>query len=428
MRTLFTRLIFLVMIMITIHFSYGQEFFGLEAHQRVSGAKKIWIKEGCTIPSFIAFAPGYEISEEDALPWIQRQFGFDDQYTLVTVNEEIDYRGDAHRRVKLATGGIPLFDAMWVLHIRNEKIYAINGDIPQVITITNSIQINESAALQYALDHIGAVRYKWQMPEEETLLRSHMDNPSATYFPSAEMVLYRSDKKSDYQYAYIFNIYADQPLYRAEVFVDATSGNILFENKLIRNADALGTTVTKYSGNQVITADSTGTAYRLRETGRGNGIETYNMLKGTSYGSAVDFTDSDNHWNNFNSNLDEVATDAHWGAEMTYDYYWTKFGRNSINNQGLKLMSYVHYDNNYANAFWDGQRMTYGDGNGGSTGPLTALDIIAHEITHGVTSYTAELIYQNESGALNESFSDIFGVSVEWFAKPAQANWTMGKT
>ncbi|MCD4680720.1 MAG: M4 family metallopeptidase, partial [Bacteroidales bacterium] len=173
--------------------------------------------------------------------------------------------------------------------------------------------------------------------------------------------------------------------------------------------------------------DSYSGIYRLRETGRGNGIETYDMNEGTNYGNAVDFEDTDNYWDNVNPQQDEVATDAHWGAESTYDYYWLEHGRNSIDGNGFALRSYIHYDVAYANAFWDGQRMTYGDGDGVVWSPLTALDICAHEITHGLTSFTANLIYSYESGALNEAYSDIFGCSVEWYAKPTMANWLMGE-
>jgi len=150
------------------------------------------------------------------------------------------------------------------------------------------------------------------------------------------------------------------------------------------------------------------------------------MNEGTSYGNSVDFTDSDNFWNNYNSQMDEIATDAHWGMEMTYDYYWTSFGRNSINDNGFKLKSYVHYDVSYANAFWDGSVMTFGDGSG-SMNPLVALDIVGHEISHGLTSFTANLIYSYESGAMNESFSDIFGTAIEHYAKPSTADWLMGE-
>ncbi|MFO7721986.1 MAG: PKD domain-containing protein, partial [Bacteroidales bacterium] len=405
----------------------AQEYFGAEADRIVQGSAKVWVKDGAQIPSYVEFRPGSEIPEHDFAYWMLRQFGFSEDFGIAMINDEVDFRGDIHRRVSLTYQSTPLFDGMLVLHIRNGLIYAMNGDIPAQLNLENSMVLTESAALQLALQHVGAERYKWQMPAEETLLKQQTDNPNATYYPAGQLKLYSLNQRSSYRYSWVFNIYADQPLYRADVFVDAATGEILFEHNRIHETDVTGTAVTKYSGTRTFTTDSTGTTYRLRQVGRGNGIETYNMQKGTNYGNAVDFTDSDNYWNNFNVNLDEVAADAHWGSESTYDYFYNKYNRNSINNNGFKLLSYVHYDNNYANAFWDGQRMTYGDGNGSSMGPLTALDITAHEITHGLTSFTADLVYQNESGALNEAFSDIFGVAVEWFAKPTMANWLMGE-
>jgi len=159
-------------------------------------------------------------------------------------------------------------------------------------------------------------------------------------------------------------------------------------------------------------------------------------LAGTNYGAAVDFTDADNNWNNVNANKDQYATDGHWGTEKTYDYYFTKFNRNSVDNAGFALNSYVHtnlvafgYGNNI-NAFWDGSRMTYGDGGtSGSTTytPLTALDVCGHEITHGVTERTSNLVYSKESGAMNEGFSDIFGTAIEFYAKGTGGNWMIGE-
>ena len=196
---------------------------------------------------------------------------------------------------------------------------------------------------------------------------------------------------------------------------------------LIREGDVPGIAHTKYSGIQTITTDSTGSgSYRLRETAR-CGIETYDLNTGTDYLTAVDFTDTDNTWKNVNAQNDEVATDAHFGAEKTYDYFMFKFGRYSYDDLNSPLFSYVHYDVDYDNAFWDGIKMTYGDGDGTSTDPLTALDVCGHEITHGVTEYTANLIYQDEPGALNEAFSDIFGTAIEFYAAPAMADWFVGE-
>jgi Zn-dependent metalloprotease len=95
---------------------------------------------------------------------------------------------------------------------------------------------------------------------------------------------------------------------------------------------------------------------------------------------------------------------------------------------GMLLYSYVHYDVGYVNAFWDGTEMTYGDGNGGSPyNPLTSLEIAGHEISHGITENTSGLIYSDESGALNEGFSDCMGNSIRWYGKPgASIDWLIG--
>ncbi|HEY4800379.1 MAG TPA: M4 family metallopeptidase, partial [Bacteroidia bacterium] len=205
---------------------------------------------------------------------------------------------------------------------------------------------------------------------------------------------------------------------------DALNGEILDEQNLICNMDVIGTAVTKYSSTVTMTSDNYGTGqYRLRETGRGNGIETYNLKNSSSY-TNTDFTNTSATWNV--SGTDQAASDAHWGAEQTYDYYHNTFGRNSIDGAGYKLLSYVHYSTNYVNAYWDGQRMTYGDGNPSQGyNIMTALDVCGHEITHGLTSNTAKL-GTGEAGALNEGFSDIFGTTIESFARPNQHDWLMG--
>ena len=128
---------------------------------------------------------------------------------------------------------------------------------------------------------------------------------------------------------------------------------------------------------------------------------------------------------------DQTGVNVHWGAEATYDYYLNDHGRNSFDNAGGTIYSYAHADVNYNNAFWDGTRMTYGDGDGVNFTPLVCLDVVGHEITHGVTQNSANLIYWGESGALNESFSDIFGNEVEFMREGVPGvgtgSWRMGE-
>jgi Zn-dependent metalloprotease len=114
----------------------------------------------------------------------------------------------------------------------------------------------------------------------------------------------------------------------------------------------------------------------------------------------------------------------------TYDFYSKVFNRNSIDDHGLTLKSTVHYDHGYDNAFWNGQQMIYGDGDGQYFQRFTiCLDVIAHELTHGVTANEAQLQYSGQSGALNESISDVFGSLVKQWANSQtaeQADWLIG--
>ncbi|MBF9254717.1 M4 family metallopeptidase [Pontibacter sp. 172403-2] len=127
----------------------------------------------------------------------------------------------------------------------------------------------------------------------------------------------------------------------------------------------------------------------------------------------------------------EPAVDeAYDGLGATYDFFWDVFKRNSIDDEGMPLNGTVHFGTNYSNAFWDGQRMVFGDGDGEIFNRFTiALDVIAHELTHGVTEDEAQLIYTGQSGALNESISDVFGALIKQYTLKQtadQADWLIG--
>jgi hypothetical protein len=127
---------------------------------------------------------------------------------------------------------------------------------------------------------------------------------------------------------------------------------------------------------------------------------------------------------------DPAADEAYDGFGSTWKLYDDIYHRNSIDGAGMRLLGTVHYGQGYQNAFWNGERMVFGDGDGEIFGRFTAsLDVIGHELTHGVTEHTANLTYQGQSGALNESISDVFGSLVAQYAAgqtAAQADWLIG--
>ncbi|MFJ5779344.1 M4 family metallopeptidase [Streptomyces sp. NPDC093094] len=196
------------------------------------------------------------------------------------------------------------------------------------------------------------------------------------------------------------------------VVTDAATGKKLYEWQAVET----GTGNTVYSGTVDLTTTQSGSTYNLTDGARG-GHKTYNLNRGTS-GTGTLFSGPDDVWGNGSaSNLESAGADAHYGAALTWDYYKNVHGRSGIRGDGVGAYSRVHYGNNYVNAFWSDSCfcMTYGDGSGNSN-PLTSIDVAAHEMSHGLTSVTAKLVYSGESGGLNEATSDIFGSTVEFYA------------
>ena len=204
--------------------------------------------------------------------------------------------------------------------------------------------------------------------------------------------------------------------FEKHVIVDAANGQQLDVWDDIHTAAATGTGKTLYSGNVTLTTNSISGGYELRDPSRGS-TYTISLANKTSGGSIV--TDADNVWgNNSTSSTQSAAADAQYGTAVTWDYYKNVHGRSGIANDGRGAYNRVHYSTRYNNAYWSDSCfcMTYGDGDGTSMKPLVALDVAGHEMTHGVTSRTANLTYSGESGGLNEATSDIFGTMVEFYA------------
>ena len=399
----------------------AQEYRGSAASKFVKGAEAIRFTNN-KIPDFLLFKENNTISVTQFFIWLKSTYNVDANISFAELKTEPDQFGYTHIRYNQYYNNIPINNAVITLHIKNGNVLSFSSNIANTVTTATSIPgLTEDAALKSALKHINAKVYQWELPNNSNLNKSLVSLNQ----PKGQMC-YINIGNNLFSLAFKFDIYAYEPLSRDEVFVDASNGSILFTNSLLNSVDRLGNAVTKYSGTQQITTDSISGIYRLRESGRGNGIETYNMKTGTIIANAVDFTDLNNVWDTTNVEKDEIATDVHWGAEKTYDYYKTRFNRNSIDGNGYALKSYVHYSVNFANAYWDGSEMIFGDGNT-TLQPIVALDIIGHEISHGFTSFTSKLNLSNESGALNEGFSDIFGTCIEFYAKPSTANWTLGE-
>ena len=385
-------------------------------------------------------------SKESAIVEFGKKYNLDGNNTFEAKKETSDDSGLSHQRNQQYYKGIKVEFGTLITHTRDGQVESVNGELYDAKALNLKPTLTSNTAFKIALDFIGAQTYLWE---------DEMSSKAMSYSkPKGDIVIFPKVNTGEIKLAYKFDVYATAPLSRDEIYIDAHTGEILYRNPIIHHATKAitndemearakaieyitigsktapfltGSATTRYSGVRSIET-TLSTTYSLSEAtrGTGNGMVTYNSGKTPTYPS-TNFTNTTNTWNTGNyaaasATKDNAALDAHWGAEKTYDFWKNIFGRNSYDDAGAKILSYVHYDDKttppnigYDNAFWNGSVMTYGDGN--TFNVLTALDVCGHEIGHAVCQYTAALAYQNQSGGMNEGFSDIWGTCIEQYGR-----------
>jgi len=355
--------------------------------------------------------------------------GLDPLSDLVLTSKETDELGFTHYRFSQTYKGIPVENSMYIIHVKNGRITGLSGEIVTDFDTKNqhsaTAGISKQAAISAALSVVQAKKYMWQNAAMEQRIKKEKGDPKATYAPDAQLIWFNDDESIDphnLRLAYKVDVNAEEPLSLADYFIDAQTGKLAGKKDKINTTDAVGTAATAYSGVKTIHSDFTGINYRLRDYTKGNGIIT---LHGESGLSGIDYTNASATW--ALAGTSQAAMDAHYGVSQTYEFYRTVLGRNSVNNAGLALTSYVNDPAYVDNAYWDqvSKNMHFCKRADGNPGGVTGIDVCGHELTHGVTQYTSNLVYSKESGAMNESMSDIMGKAVQFWSKPTDINWTI---
>jgi len=271
---------------------------------------------------------------------------------LSTLRVAADRIGMDHVRFQQVYQGLPVFGVQMIAHLRGKQITSVNGGYIPDIEVSVEPALSGEEAVQVAQEDLG---------DEEAVLSRE----------GTELGIYRDGEAA--HLAWRLELFSSDPLGRWVYFIDAHQGGILLK---FNNMDPA------------------------------KSVRTYDAGGGTTLpGTCVMATPSDPSC----TGADSVAQNTHNNASDVYDYYFNTFGRDSYDDAGATLTSTVHYYVNYNNAFWNGTQTVYGDGDGTTFSPLGQdLDIVTHEWTHAVTQYTANLWYIHQSGALNESYSDVF--------------------
>lgn len=283
----------------------------------------------------------------------------------------IDDRGLAHTRVRQTHGDIPVFGGEAIVHATEAgELVAVTDNFVRDIQIDTRAGITEFDAISTATEKVGGLN-------------------SLTEKPELDLQVLRIDDVDHLAYRVQLRKFVDgEKPSMPVIFVDAHTGEELWQFDNLQTAS-------------LTDADKT----------------TYDMKTGTNYTTAV------------------VATDADPNLKLTHDsigitlaFLASSVGRDSFNGAGAVVKSYGHYSKSYVNAFWDGSKLTFGDGDNVDSKYLGVLDVAAHELGHGVTTFEANLTYSNESGALNEASSDILAAAVEAYNGATTAEtWDIGE-
>ena len=333
--------------------------------------------------------------------------GFDVVTTLT------DADGTTHTRLQRTYGGLPVVGGDLVVHQgATSQWEGVSQTLDAPLRLSTTPAVAAGSAAATALAKAPATRGITGASERSS--RLVVDATSGTGRLAWEVVTGGTQ--------------ADGTPSRLATYVDARSGKVLWREQQIETVDGSGQTL--YSGTVPLSVTKSGSTYQLRNDGlRGNTYTTDMKNKSDSYGcqllgvncsaGTLITSSTTTFGNGTNSNRATAGADAQYGSNVTWDYYKQTFNRDGIFGDGSGSYNRVHYGNAYVNAFWDGTKMTYGDGDATSYGPLVSLDVAGHEMSHGVTEHSANLTYSGESGGLNESTSDIFGTMVEFYANNA---------
>ncbi|MCC6754510.1 MAG: M4 family metallopeptidase [Saprospiraceae bacterium] len=306
--------------------------------------------------------------------------------------------------------GLEVVGSEWMVHVRDHRVVSANGNLPFAIELDVTTSMAAEDAIRTALVS--------QSPGGEQP-QLHAEQP-----PVARLVIIDAaypEQSGQFHLAYQVDIYSTSPLAKRRYYIDACNGEVLLSHDLLMSCfGADGTGETLYHGLRTLSTTASGGGFELNDATRGNGIETISVT-GRKY------SDDDNFWEAGSFAQKNGALDVHFGAQSTFDYYKTQFARKGVDGNDGKLLNRIIDTTFYVNAFWDGAATNFGIGDSVNTKPLTSLDVVAHEITHGLTQHTCGLEYLYESGALNEGFSDIIGKAVEFEYDSAQFNWLLGQ-
>ncbi|MBP1969963.1 Zn-dependent metalloprotease [Virgibacillus natechei] len=375
---------------------------------------KVW-NENANVPIFVKeeFAEMHPSSNaENAMDYLEeneQEIGIKNAEENLKVSDvQEDDLGMTQVRFNQTKNGVPVEGTEVIVHFNeNEELVTVNGNYnpeAEKTSINTDPTLDEEDAIKAASSAVDAPQ-------------------NMKYDPISELVIYPFEEEKLLAYKVNVTFMGETPG-NWFVYVDAKNGNVIDRYNTIAHIEegefhkSVGTGVHgdhRELHTTRVKPPQQGTNFILADSSH-EGLEGIYTFDSNTDEIAV------NNSASWKKEYHHPAVDAHYNSEKVYDYFLNEHDRNSLDDEGMAIISYVNYGTDFNNAFWNGRHMTYGNGDGDYMVPLSAgLDVAAHEMAHGVITNTANLEYRFESGALNEAFADIFGALVD------EDNWEIGE-
>ena len=395
--------------------------------------------EGSDPAGWLYFKADSDLRSEQLFSEYPSAAGLSSDDSMILIESEVDEQGNWHNRYQQHYKNIKVEGGEIFEHLKGCFVDQLHGRIIEGLNINAQPNLTESQARNAATAYIGATEYAWENPVLEQELKDDLDDPNATYFPIGSLTLTylpgTTLEAGNYCLAWRFKIYATIPNSIKTVYVNANTGAIVRSSG---NEHDNGPAGTLFDGIQTIDTEWAGGLrhghHHLTARDNGKHVETRNGNPDGTWGQLPHVFDNDDNWG-----LDAptvATTGAHWVVTRSWDFFKDTYGRRGMDNKDKRVRV---IGNSLAEdkAYWvfDDNRDFIVVGTTTSTGPypipagvnFATLDIGGHEFAHGVTFREANLVYEGEPGALNESFSDIFGTMVERYARGGTSNFSIGE-
>ncbi|MCC6514846.1 MAG: M4 family metallopeptidase [Chitinophagales bacterium] len=436
MKTYFSKLLMLAILLLTIHTnSVAQSYipnYLLQTNDYITQNFETQDSSG-----WFLIRPGVNITDLNFLQNNKQHFGMgiNDNFSIfkVTTDDFEFMRPEdkvTHERYIQTYNGIKVEFAEFFIHHKNGNLVSINCKVVEGLNTSTTPVLNESNALTIAINHLGnSIIYSWLDSNLENEAKILTGDSLATYYPTGELLFAKTGEQKDYSnsnfiLAWKFRLQSEQAGIDKNVYINASNGSVI---KTSENIHKDGIADLLYYGQRTIDTKHRGWPYSdniLLTNDGGRNIETKEPGNGNSFHLWNAYDDGDDTW----PWSDRFVTTPHYCASQSWDYFKQSFNRDGCKGNGRNIQVWANMTGfgnaNYSN-IPGADRLKIGFlGNQ----CLATLDILGHEFAHGVTEFTADLEYERESGALNESFSDIFGFMIERFAQNGVTNdWNIGE-